>query len=160
MSFSNLILAWFTYFLCAKTMFKHIFGLIPVTHKDSGVQLNQDNRFWVIQLSKSIFPTKVWACAGYPVHSRHMSPFWLMFLLVTHAQIKLGIMIGGFFENNLRPTACQLNANCSLIACQHLPNCVLKVRQLCANYLTTASNQLTASCQLLIANYLLPTASY
>ena len=78
--FSNLILTWFTYFLCASTMFKHIFGLIPVTHKDSGVQLNQDNRFWVIQLSKSIFPTKVWACAGYPVHSRHMSPFWFMFL--------------------------------------------------------------------------------
>ena len=89
MSFSNIILTWFTYFLCARTMFKHTFGLIPVTHKDSGVQLNQDNWFWVIQLSQSIFPTKLWACAGYPVHSRHMSPFWFMFLLCTDCEGRL-----------------------------------------------------------------------
>ena len=57
--FSNLILTWFTHFLGARTMFKHIFGLIMVTPKVSGVQLNYDNRFLVIELSKSIFPTKL-----------------------------------------------------------------------------------------------------
>ena len=55
MTFSNLILTWFTHFLGARTMFKHIFRLIMVTQKLSGVQLNHDNGFQVIELSKSIF---------------------------------------------------------------------------------------------------------
>ena len=57
MTFSNLILTWFTHFLGARTMFKHIFGLIMVTQKLSGVQLNHDNGFQGIEHSKSIFPT-------------------------------------------------------------------------------------------------------
>ena len=57
MSFSNLILTLFTYFLYASTMYKHIFGLILVTHDDLGVQLDHNNRFSIIWHSKSNFPT-------------------------------------------------------------------------------------------------------
>ena len=63
MSFSNLILTLFTYFLYASTMYKHIFGLILVTHEDLGVQLDHNNRFSIIWLSKSNFPTYWRACA-------------------------------------------------------------------------------------------------
>ena len=57
MSFSNLTLTLFTYFLFASTMYKHIFGLILVTHEDLGVQLDHNNQFSIIWLSKSNFPT-------------------------------------------------------------------------------------------------------
>ena len=57
--FSNPILTLFTYILYASTMYKHIFGLILVTQNVSGIQLNHDNGFQVIELSKSSFPTKV-----------------------------------------------------------------------------------------------------
>ena len=63
MSFSNLILTLFTYFLYASTMYKHIFGLILVTHTHLGVQLDHNNRFSIIWLSKSNFPTYWRACA-------------------------------------------------------------------------------------------------
>ena len=63
MSFSNLILTMFTYFLYASTMYKHIFGLILVKHADLGVQMDHNNRFSIIWLSKSIFPTHLRACA-------------------------------------------------------------------------------------------------
>ena len=48
MSFSNLILTLFTYILYASTMYKHIFGLILVTHEDLGVQLDHNNQFSII----------------------------------------------------------------------------------------------------------------
>ena len=46
--FSNPILTLFTYILYASTMYKHIFGLILVTHEDLGVQLDHNNRFSII----------------------------------------------------------------------------------------------------------------
>ena len=46
--FSNQILTKLTYFLYASTMYKHIFGLILVTQKILGVQLDYNNRFSII----------------------------------------------------------------------------------------------------------------
>ena len=46
--FSNPILTWFTYILYASTMYKHIVGLILVTHEDLGVLLDHNNRFSII----------------------------------------------------------------------------------------------------------------
>ena len=63
MSFSNLTLTLFNYFLFASTMYKHIFGLILVTQEDLGVKLNHNYRFSIIWLYKSNFPTYWWACA-------------------------------------------------------------------------------------------------
>ena len=50
--FSNPILTLFTYILYASTstMYKHIFGLILVTHEDLGVQLDHNNRFSILTL--------------------------------------------------------------------------------------------------------------
>ena len=45
---SNPILTLFTYILYASTMYKHIFGLILVTHDDLGVQLDHNYQFSII----------------------------------------------------------------------------------------------------------------